>query len=38
VIPVEEGEEIILPYRFVVNDGSPVLPEGYIDFVKKQEF
>ncbi len=38
VIPIETGEEIILPYRFVIDNGRPVLPEGYINFVKKQEF
>jgi ribosome biogenesis SPOUT family RNA methylase Rps3 len=38
VIPVEEGEEIILPYRFVVEDGKTVLPEGYIEFVKEKEW
>ncbi len=37
VIPVAKGEEIILPYRFVVENGKPVLAKGYIDFVKKQE-
>lgn len=37
VIPVAKGEEIILPYRFVVENGKPVLANGYIDFVKKQE-
>lgn len=37
VIPVEEGEEIILPFRFVVENGKPVLAKGYVEFVKKQE-
>lgn len=36
-IPVDEGEEIILPFRFVMEHGKPVLAKGYIEFVKKQE-
>ena len=36
-IPVEEGEEIILPFRFVVENNKPVLAKGYIEFVKKSE-
>lgn len=35
IIPVEEGEEIILPFRFVVENGQPVLAKGYVEFVKK---
>ncbi len=37
VIPIEDGEEVILPFRFVIEDGKPVLAKGYIDFVKNQE-
>lgn len=37
VIPVEEGEEISLPFRFVVENGKPVLAKGYIEFVKNQD-
>ena len=37
LIPVEDGEEIELPFRFVVEDGKPVLAPGYIEFVKKQD-
>jgi ribosome biogenesis SPOUT family RNA methylase Rps3 len=36
-IPVEEGEEIILPFRFVIENSKPVLAKGYIEFVKKSE-
>ncbi len=36
-IPIEEGEEIILPFRFVVENGKPVLAKRYIEFVKNQE-
>src|SRR3989338_4746664 len=37
VIPIEEGEEISLPFRFVVENGKPILAKGYIEFVKKQD-
>lgn len=37
VIPIEEGEEISLPFRFVVENGKPVLAKGYIEFVKNQD-
>ncbi len=37
VIPVDDGEEIELPFRFVVENGKPVLAKGYIEFVKKQD-
>lgn len=37
VIPVEDDEEIELPFRFVVEHGKPVLAPGYIEFVKKQD-
>ena len=34
-IKVNEFEEVILPYRFLLEDGKPVLPEGYIEIAKK---
>ncbi len=37
IIPVADGEEIELPFRFVVENGKPVLAKGYIEFVKKQD-
>ena len=37
VIPIEEGEEISLPFRFVIENGKPVLAKGYIEVVKKQD-
>ncbi|MBI5072759.1 hypothetical protein HZA99_02995 [Candidatus Woesearchaeota archaeon] len=37
VIPVEDGEEIELPFRFVVENGKPVLAKGYVEFVRKQD-
>jgi ribosome biogenesis SPOUT family RNA methylase Rps3 len=36
IIPVEEGEEIILPYRFVKEGTHVLLPEGYFEFVKEK--
>ncbi|MFA6889230.1 MAG: SAM-dependent methyltransferase [Candidatus Woesearchaeota archaeon] len=36
-IPIEDGEEIILPFRFVVENEKPVLAKDYIEFVKKSE-
>ncbi len=37
VIPIRDCEEIILPFRFVVENGKPVLANGYLEFVKKQK-
>jgi len=37
-IPTGEGEEVQLPYRYVLKDGMPVLPEGMIEHLKKDEF
>ncbi len=37
VIPLDEGEEIELPFRFVLQNDKPVLAKGYIEFVKKQD-
>ncbi|MEK6921636.1 MAG: SAM-dependent methyltransferase [Nanoarchaeota archaeon] len=37
IIPIEDGEEISLPFRFVVEHGKPVLAKGYVEFVKKQD-
>ena len=36
IIPVEKSEEIILPYRYLKENGQIVLPEGYAEFVKKK--
>ena len=35
VIKIREGEEIILPYKFAVEDNHIVLAEGYIDLIKR---
>lgn len=38
VIPTSENEEVILPFRYVVEKGKIVVPEGYIDMIKKSGF
>ncbi len=38
VIPTGEGEEVELPYRYLVENGTPVLPEGLVEKLKKDEF
>ncbi len=38
VIHIEKGEEIVLPYRYVVENDKVFLPEGFIEFVKKKGF
>ena len=32
-----DGEEVILPYRYVVKNGKPVLPKGLFEMLKNQE-
>jgi ribosome biogenesis SPOUT family RNA methylase Rps3 len=34
-IELEPNESIELPYRYVVENGQIVLPEGFIEFIKK---
>ena len=36
IIPISDGEEVILPYRFVKENGKLVLPPGYIEMAKKE--
>ncbi|MFT4343472.1 MAG: SAM-dependent methyltransferase [Candidatus Woesearchaeota archaeon] len=36
VIPITQGEEVELPFRFLVENNEVVLPEGYIEMVKEQ--
>jgi len=38
IIQVEEGEEIILPFRYVIEDGKVVMPDDYEEMVKKEFF
>lgn len=37
IIPTDEGEEVELPYRYVFENGEPVLPEGLIEKLKNDE-
>jgi len=36
-IPMKEGEEIELPYRYVLKNGKPVLPKGLLTMLKTQK-
>lgn len=36
-LETNDGEEVILPYRYVVENGKPVLPEGLFEMLKNQE-
>ncbi len=36
-IELEEGYSQILPYRYLIVDGKPVLPEGLIAYLKEEE-
>lgn len=38
VVPVKKGEEIILPFRYVLVGGKPLLPKGFKEFVKRKGF
>lgn len=37
VIPIDDGEEVQLPFRYVVEEGKPVLAEGFIEFLKNRK-
>jgi len=32
-----KGESVVLPYRYVIENGKPVLPKGLFEMLKKQE-
>jgi ribosome biogenesis SPOUT family RNA methylase Rps3 len=36
-LDIRPGESIILPYRYVIEGGKPVLPEGFIGFLKRRK-
>ena len=36
-IELKDGEDVILPYRYVVKNGKPVLPKGLFEMLKNQE-
>ncbi len=33
-----KGEEVIMPYRYILEEGKPVLAKGFLQFVKKNGF
>ncbi len=35
-IPIREGEDVILPYRYLIENNKPILPEGLIEFLKRK--
>lgn len=36
-IEINENESVELPYKYLVKDGKPLLPEGLVDMLRKQE-
>ncbi len=36
-VELEEGYSKILPYRYLIENGKPVLPEGLIEYLKEEE-
>lgn len=36
-LETKDGEEVILPYRYVLKNGKPVLPKGLFEMLKDQE-
>lgn len=36
-VEVNEGESVILPYRYVVDNGKIVLPDNFVEFLKERE-
>jgi len=36
-IEIAEGESVILPFRYVLLDGKPMLPDGFVEFLKTRE-
>lgn len=36
-LELNDGEDLILPYRYVVENGKPVLPKGLFEMLKNQE-
>ena len=35
-INLKKGESVILPYRYVLENGKPMLPKGFADFLKNR--
>ena len=36
-IDIREGESIILPFRYVVENNKVILPDGFVEFLKKRK-
>jgi len=36
-LETNDGEDVILPYRYVIKDGNPILPKGLFEMLKKQK-
>jgi ribosome biogenesis SPOUT family RNA methylase Rps3 len=36
-IELEEDESVELPYRYVIEHGKPVLPDGFVEFLRNRE-
>lgn len=36
-VEIDEGESVVLPYRFVIDDDKPVLAEGLIEYLIKEK-
>lgn len=36
-LETNDGESVILPYRYVIQNGKPILPKGLFEMLKKQE-
>jgi len=36
-LELKDGEDIILPYRYVIKNGKPVLPKGLFEMLRDQE-
>ena len=37
VLPIKSGEEVILPFRYLLEDGKPVITPGLDKMLKEQE-
>lgn len=37
IIPIDDGEEVQLPFRYVVENEKTVLADGFIEFLKKRK-
>jgi ribosome biogenesis SPOUT family RNA methylase Rps3 len=35
-ISISDGESVELPFRYLAEDGKPVLPDGLVEYLKKK--